>query len=109
MEIFQNHYNLVFDLTSLHDAAEQLHPELSGESLRMETFFFQFFLEHVTKKDHETFKLTNLELSLKILFFEFSGFYKSSVFTVTEQLKNMDDIFLKFSETSKIFLEIKAI
>ena len=40
MEDFQNHYILVFDLTSLHDAAEQLHyPELSGESLRLEMFF----------------------------------------------------------------------
>ena len=34
MEDFQNHYILVFDLTSLQDAAEHLHyPELSGESL----------------------------------------------------------------------------
>ena len=32
---FQNHYILVFDLTSLQDAAEQLHyPELNGESLK---------------------------------------------------------------------------
>ena len=36
MEDFQNHYILVFDLTSLQDAAEQLHySELSGESLRL--------------------------------------------------------------------------
>ena len=49
MEGFQNHYILVFDLTSLQDAAEQLHyPELSGESLRLETFF-QFPLEQVTE------------------------------------------------------------
>ena len=35
MEDFQNHYNLTFELTSLQDAAEQLHyPELKGESLR---------------------------------------------------------------------------
>ena len=48
MEDFQNHYILVFDLTSLQDAAEQLHyPELSGESLRLE-MFFKFPLEHVT-------------------------------------------------------------
>ena len=34
MEDFQNHYILDFDLTSLQDAAENLHyPELSGESL----------------------------------------------------------------------------
>ena len=49
MEDFQNHYILVFDLTSLQDAAEQLHyPELSGESLRLE-MFFQFPLEQVTE------------------------------------------------------------
>ena len=46
---FQNHYILVFDLTSLHDAAEQLHyPELTVESLRLE-IFFQFPLEQVTE------------------------------------------------------------
>ena len=49
MEDFQNHYILVFDLTSLQDAAEQLHyPELSGESLRLE-MFFQFPLGQVTE------------------------------------------------------------
>ena len=40
MEAFQNHFILVFDLTSIQDAAEQLHyPELSWESLRIEMFF----------------------------------------------------------------------
>ena len=49
MEDFQNHYILVFDVTSLQDAAEQLrYPELSGESLRLE-MFFQFPLEQVTE------------------------------------------------------------
>ena len=49
MEDFQNHYNLVFDLTSQQDAAEHLHyPELIGESLRLE-MFFQFPLEQVTE------------------------------------------------------------
>ena len=49
IEDFQNHYILVFDLTSVHDAAEQLHyPELSGESLRLE-IIFQFPLEQVTE------------------------------------------------------------
>ena len=49
MEDFQNHYILVFDLTSLQDAAEQLHyPELTGESLRLE-LFFEFPLEQVTE------------------------------------------------------------
>ena len=46
---FQNQYILVLDLTSLQDAAEQLHyPERSGESLREETFF-QFPLKQVTE------------------------------------------------------------
>ena len=40
MEDSQNHYILVLDLTSLRDAAEQLHyPALCGESLRIEMFF----------------------------------------------------------------------
>ena len=38
--IFQNLYVLVFDLTSLQDAGENIHyPELSGESIRLEMFF----------------------------------------------------------------------
>ena len=87
MEDFQNHYILVFDLTSLQVAAEQLHnPELSGESLRLE-MFFQFPLEQVTEvtffpweKDYRMFKLTNSEHSLKMFsFFEFSGSYKNIV------------------------------
>ena len=50
MELSQNHCILVFNLTSLKDAAEQLHyPELSGESLRLE-MFFQFSLEQVTER-----------------------------------------------------------
>ena len=37
---FDNHYILVFDLTSLQDAGENIHyPELSGESIRLEMFF----------------------------------------------------------------------
>ena len=49
LEDFQNHYILTFDLTSLEDAAEQLHyPELSGESLKLE-IFFQYPLEQVTE------------------------------------------------------------
>ena len=48
IENFQNHNILVFELTSLQDADEQLHyPELSGESLRLE-MFFQFPLEQET-------------------------------------------------------------
>ena len=38
--LYQNHYVLVFDLTSLQDAGESIHcPELSGESIRLEMFF----------------------------------------------------------------------
>ena len=38
--LFQNHYVLVFDLTSLQDAGENIHyPKLSGESIRLEKFF----------------------------------------------------------------------
>ena len=37
---FQKHYILVFDLTSLQDAGENVHYlELSGESIRLEMFF----------------------------------------------------------------------
>ena len=37
---FQNHYILVFDLTSLQYAGKNIHyPELSGESIRLEMFF----------------------------------------------------------------------
>ena len=37
---FENHYVLVFDLTSVQDAGENIHyPELSGESIRLEMFF----------------------------------------------------------------------
>ena len=40
MEDFQNHCILVFDLTSLQDAAEHLQwPEFSGESLGLENVF----------------------------------------------------------------------
>ena len=39
MKDFQNHYNLISDLTLQRDAAEQLHyPEFSGESLRLKMF-----------------------------------------------------------------------
>ena len=49
MEDFQTHYILLFDLTSLHDAAEQLHyPKLSGENLRLEKFL-EIPLEQVTE------------------------------------------------------------
>ena len=38
--LFQNHYVLVFNLTSLQDAGENIHyPELSGEGIRLEMFF----------------------------------------------------------------------
>ena len=61
MEDFQNHFILVFDWTSLHDAAEQLrYPELSGESLRLE-MFFQFPLEQITEVIVLREKLSNTE------------------------------------------------
>ena len=45
---FENHYILVFDLTSLQDAGENIHyPELSGESIRLE-MFFDCLLRNVT-------------------------------------------------------------
>ena len=46
---FKDHYVLVFDLTSMQDAAENCHyPELVGESLTLE-LSFTFPLEHVTE------------------------------------------------------------
>ena len=46
---FKDHYVLVFDLTSMHDATENFHyPELNGEPLRLE-LNFTFPLEHVTE------------------------------------------------------------
>ena len=64
MEDFRNHYILVFDLTSLQDAAEQLHyPELSGESLRLE-MFFQFHLEQSTEMIVVGERLSNVKLNM---------------------------------------------
>ena len=38
--LFQNHYVLVFDLTSLQDAGKNIrYPELSGEIFQIEKFF----------------------------------------------------------------------
>ena len=46
---FEDHYVLLFDLTSIHDATENFHyPELVGEPLRLEQNF-TFPLEHVTE------------------------------------------------------------
>ena len=46
---FNDHYVLVFDLTSMQDATENCHyPELVGEPLRLE-LNFTFPLEHVTE------------------------------------------------------------
>ena len=46
---FKDYYVLVFDLTSMQDAAESCHyPELAGEPLRLE-LNFTFPLEHVTE------------------------------------------------------------
>ena len=49
LQVFQDHYILVFDLTSLQDAGECVHyPELTGESIRLE-LFFEYPLENVTE------------------------------------------------------------
>ena len=62
MEDFQNHHSIVFDLTSLQDAAEHLHyPELRGESLRLE-MFFQFPLEQVTEVIVLGERLSNIQI-----------------------------------------------
>ena len=46
---FQDHYVLVFDLTSMQDATEHCHyPELVGEPLRLE-LNLNTTLEHVTE------------------------------------------------------------
>ena len=65
---FEEHYVLMFNLTSMQDATENCHyPELVGEPLRME-LNFTFPLEHVTEvnmlREHECFRLqlTNLVL-----------------------------------------------
>ena len=48
-DFFTGQYVLVFDLTSLQDAGENVHyPELSGENLRLE-MFFERPLTNVTK------------------------------------------------------------
>ena len=60
MEDFQNYYTLVFDLTSLQDASEQLqYTELGGESLKLE-MYFQFPLEQVTELIVLGERLTNV-------------------------------------------------
>ena len=49
LNIFKDHYVLVFVLTSMQDATEHCHyPELVGEPLRLE-LNFTFALEHVTE------------------------------------------------------------
>ena len=49
VDIFKNHYVLVFDLTPMQDATENCHyPELVGEPLRLELNFI-FPLEHITQ------------------------------------------------------------
>ena len=62
MEDFQNHSILVFDLTSLQDAAEQLHyPELSRESLKL-GIFFQLLLEQLTEVIVLGERLSNVQI-----------------------------------------------
>ena len=85
MEDFQNHYILVFDLTSLQDAAEQLHyPELSGESLRLK-MFFKFPLEQVMEVIILGERISNIQIDKSgtvtkmFSFFEFSCSFKNVV------------------------------
>ena len=48
IEVFQNHYILVLDLTSLQDSGECVHcPGLTGKSFRLEVL--EYPLESVTK------------------------------------------------------------
>ena len=64
MKDFQNHYILVFDLTSLQNAAEQLHyAELCRESLRLERFF-QFPLDKITAVTVSGEILSNMKLTI---------------------------------------------
>ena len=104
MEVFQNHYFLIFDLTSLQDAAEQLHyPKLSGESLRLE-MFFQFPLEQVTEvivleERPSNDQMTNSEQSLRLFsFFEFSSSYKMLQLFVTFHWYCLSTIYLFSSD-----------
>ena len=86
MEDFQNYYTLVFDLTSLQDASEQLqYTELGGESLKLE-MYFQFPLEQVTELIVLGERLSNVHIdkfgtiAKKIFnFLELSGSYKNFV------------------------------
>ena len=49
IDSFENHYVLVFDLTSMQDATENRpYPEVVGEPLRLE-LSFTYPLEHVTE------------------------------------------------------------
>ena len=62
MEDFQNHYILVFELTSLQDAAEHLlYTELSGECLRLE-MFLSISLEQVTEVIVLGERLSNIQI-----------------------------------------------
>ena len=62
IEDFQNHSILVFNLTSLQDAAEQLHyPDFCGESLNLE-MFFQFPLDQVTEVIVLGERLSNIQI-----------------------------------------------
>ena len=49
IDFFQDHYVLLFDLTSMQDATENCHyPELVGVPLMLE-LSFTFSIEHVTE------------------------------------------------------------
>ena len=76
MEGFQNQNILVFDLTLLHDKAEQLpYPELSEEKSRLEVFFL-FPLEQVTEVIFLEESLSKVEIDKNVEVFELIGSYK---------------------------------
>ena len=64
---FKDHYVLLFDLTSMLDAAENCHyPELVGEPLRLELNFSQP-LENVTELMYWVNECRRLQLTCLVL------------------------------------------
>ena len=82
--LFQNHYVLVFDFTSIQDAGENFHyPELSGESIRLEMFFDRP-LTNVTEliflgERMSTFKIDQFGTNFFHFFFQFFMGFTSSL------------------------------
>ena len=83
---FQNHYLLVFDLTLLADAAQQLpYPELSREILILEMLFQFCCVEQITEVIVLGERLSNIQkdkfgtVAMNVYFFELVGSYKNIV------------------------------